>query len=290
MERKLRKRCRKMEEIEKTKEKEEKSEKENETMTENLERLLKEITPNETVFSEADLDLPIDQELETEGVTAADTIQEEIVEEPVTVETIKITSLEQWFERNANNIANINQVKVLIRGVDPKQTLIMSVIIPNGGKDAEGNDRRTLKIFDNAGSIPVLDLTPLAMDIYSNGFRVIYQYNDNIFIKAYSVKTGIVCALCTQLDGKLLPYQSIKVSRKESEFKIPLEFRNVTEEKMNASAQLEDLQLLYKQSSKHLDKFTTNNSVVEWLIDRQKDIFDINHHLQIDDVIMNILK
>jgi hypothetical protein len=59
---------------------------------------------------------------------------------------------------------------------------------------------------------------------------------------------------------------------------------------MNESAQLEDLQLLYKQSAKCLDKFTTNNSVVEWLIDRQKDIFDINHHLQIDDVIMNILK
>jgi hypothetical protein len=279
-----------MEEIEKSKE-EEKSEKENESMTENLERLLKEITPNETVFSEADLDLPVEQDLETEGVSAtSDTIQEEIVEEPVAEQIIKITSLEQWFERNANNIANINQVKVLIRGVDPKQTLIMSVIIPNGGKDADGNDRRTLKVFDNAGSIPVLDLTPLAMDIYSNGFRVIYQYDDNIFIKAYSVKTGIVCALCTQIDGKLLPYQIIKVSRKESEVKIPLEFRNVTEEKMNESAQLEDLQLLYKQSAKCLDKFTTNNSVVEWLIDRQKDIFDINHHLQIDDVIMNILK
>lgn len=283
-----------MEELEKTKEQEKKenSEKENTNMTtENLERLLKEITPEETVFSEADLDLPVEevsetlQSSETEGV-----VEDTVLETPITTETIKITSLEQWFERNANNIPNINQVKVLIRGVDPKQTLIMSVIIPNGGKDAEGNDRRTLKVFDNAGSIPVLDLTPLAMDIYNNGFRVIYQYNDNIFIKAYSVKTGIVCSLCTQLNGKLLPYKIIKISRKESELKITIDVHDVTNEKMEAPAQLEDLQLLYKQSSKFLDKFTTNTSVVDWLIDRQKDIFDINHHLQIDDVIMNILK
>jgi len=53
---------------------------------------------------------------------------------------------------------------------------------------------------------------------------------------------------------------------------------------------LEALQLLYKQSAKSVDEMTTNQSVVDWLLERQDDVTDINHHLQIDNVLIDILK
>jgi hypothetical protein len=136
----------------------------------------------------------------------------------------------------------------------------------------------------------VLDLAPIKMDIYNNGFRVIHQYNDTVFIKAYVVKAGIICTLCVELNGKLIPYNILKLKRKDSELAIPSDVYTVSNEKLQSPAQKENIQLLYKQSIKSLDKFTTTLSVVDWLLDRQKDISDINHHLQIDDVIINTLK
>lgn len=269
----------------------EESEKENSPMTtENLERLLKEITPEETVFSESDLDLPIEEPQTTPQEAAVEVVEDVVSEVVPQMSIVKITSLEKWFEKNSSNINNINQVKVSIRGIDSKQTLIMAVKDPSGGKDAEGNDKRVLKVFDNADTIPVLDVTPLAMDIYNNGFRVIHQFSDTIFIKAYGIKTGLICSLCVEFNGKLIPYNIIKLKRKDLELPIPCDTYTLNNEKMQAQASLETVQLLYKQSAKALAKFTTNQSVVEWLIDRQKDISDINHHLQIDDVIINILK
>jgi hypothetical protein len=278
-----------MEEIEKTKKEE--SERETETMTENLERLLKEITPDETIFSEADLDLPVDQELETEGVTAAEEpVTEAITEQQTQVNKIPITNLESWFTAHANDIDNINNVIVQLRGVDSKKTLILSVKIPNGGVDEHGNERRFLKIFDNADITPVLNLPPVSMDIYNNGFRIVNQYDPTTFIKVYVSKMNIVCTLCTNVNGKLIPNSMIKVKKKETEVEIPTTVTPVNIQKLQETADLETVQLLYKQSVKYLDKFTTNLSVVEWFLERQDGILDINHHLQIDDVIIALLK
>ena len=162
--------------------------------------------------------------------------------------------------------------------------------IPNGGLDEQGNDKRFLKVFDNSDITPVLNLPPVGMDIYNNGFRIVHSYNPTTFIKVYVAKMNIVCTLCTNINGKLIPYNVIKVKKKETHIEIPEPAGSVNIEKLQGPADLESLQLLYKQSLKTLDKFTTNLSVVDWLLERQEGILDINHHLQIDDVIITLLK
>jgi len=256
-------------------------------MNENLSQMVKESAPAEgVVFSENDLDLPIE---ETQPATEEATEVTEAVTEEAQRNVIPITTLASWFEGNTAILDNINQVKVAIRGIDGDKTLIMAVKDDDGDADADGNDKRTLRVFDNADSIPVLNLTPLSMDIYNNGFKIVYQ-QENIFIKTYGVRTGLICTLCTASAGKLIPYAVVRVKKKDDELLIPSIDPTVTDEKLAAAADLESLQLLYKQSAKSIDDLTTNQSVVDWLIERQESVTDINHHLQIDNVLIELLK
>lgn len=252
-------------------------------MNENLSQMVQEATPPDAnLFSEADLDLPVEN---TVPVTPVETIT--IDENPAAV--ITTSTLAEWFEANTQTLGNINQVKVAIRGVDANKTLIMAVKDNDGEVDPEGNDKRTLRVFENADTLPVLNLPPISMDVYNNGFRIVYQQG-NIFIKTYGVRTGLICTLCTQVDGKLIPYSVVRVKKKDSELEIPSETPELTAEKLASAADLEALQLLYKQSAKSIDQLSTVQSVVDWLIERQDSVTDINHHLQIDNVLIDMTK
>ena len=251
-------------------------------MNENLTQLVKDSQDTGVLFSETDLDLP-----EEDLLTSEEEITE-VVEEPQT-NSILIEMLSTWFETNSTIFDNINQVKAEIRGIDCDRTLIITVKNEEGLLDENGHEERTLRVFDNADTIPVLDLPPLSMDIYNNGFKIVYQYGD-IFIKTYGIRTGLICVLCTSVDGKLIPYNIIRVKKKDTELDIDPTIPTITPEQLSASADLESLQLLYKQSAKSVDDLTTNQSVIDWLLERQESVTDINHHLQIDNVLIDILK
>jgi hypothetical protein len=259
-----------------------KEEGENKEMNENLSDMVRSETPTDSgmVFSETDLDLPKEEEVEAVQV---------VEEETPTANVIGISTLADWFEANTQQLDNINQVKVAIRGVDADKTLIMAVKNGDGEVDADGNDKRTLRVFDNADTIPVLNLTPIKMDVYNNGFQIIYQQGD-VFIKTYGVRTGLICTLCTAVNGQLIPYAVVRVKKKDEELSIPTEIPTVSPEKLAAPADLESLQLLYKQSAKATESLSTNQTVVDWLLERQESVTDINHHLQIDNVLISLLK
>jgi hypothetical protein len=258
------------------------------TMNESLSQMVKDAPVDEgVVFSEADLDLPLDIE-EKEAAPTEETT-------PVAEETpsdgiiIGISTMTNWFETHGEFLDNINQVKVAIRGIDANNTLIMAVKDGNGEVDEQGNDKRTLRVFDNADSIIVLDLPPVAMDVYNNGFKIVYQQGD-IFIKTYGVRTGLICTLCTEVGGKLIPYSVLRVKKKDEELIIPDDAPALVTETLAANADLEKLQLLYKQSSKSIEDLSTNQSVIDWLLERQDSVTDINHHLQIDNVLINMIR
>lgn len=248
--------------------------------------MVKESTPDEgMVFSETDLDLPVDEE--TQEAVAEETAPE-VEETPPNASIIPISTLADWFEANSGNVTNINQVKVAIRGVDANKTLIMAVRDGDGEVDEQGNDKRTLRVFDNADSVPVLNLPPLSMDVYNNGFRIVYQQGD-IFIKTYGVRTGLICTLCTSVGGKLVPYSVVRVKKKDEELVIPNDHPTITAQQLLANADLEKLQLLYKQAAKSVEDLSTVQSVIDWMIERQDSVTDINHHLQIDNVLIDML-
>lgn len=252
-------------------------------MNENLSDMVQTETDDPVVFSESDLDLPETKADETEAAAPA-------VDETPEVEAIAIAILAPWFEENSANFDNINQVKVSIRGVDPNSNLIMAIKDGSGEQDETGEDKRVLKVFDNADTQLILALRGIQMDIYNNGFRAICEYQDNIYIKCYGIRTGLIAVFCNNIDGVLIPYNVSKVKRTDDAIPVVRKIAAEVEVKLVEQANIEDLQLRYKQSSKAVDDITTNKDAVEWLLSRQDEIYDINHHLQIDNVIIETLE
>ena len=248
----------------------------NEQQTGNLSEMIRE---NQVpVFEESSLDLPSE--------APAEAAVEAVSEEPQ-AETIPIAPLNTWFESNSGAFTNVNEVKAVIRGVDPNKTLIMAIL--DGQGEVAGEPSRELQLFKNADVQPVLGIPASDMQIYNNGFRLIYPYEDGIAIKCYGVRTGLICVFCNTIGEAMLPYQVVKIKKKDEAIEVPRKSIEEMNEKLAQPADLEALQLLYKQSSKAVEDMTTNQTAVDWLIDRQSEVTDINHHLQIDNVIINIL-
>lgn len=219
---------------------------------------------------------------------------EEVVEreEPKDNDTINITSLLNWFENNESTFENIKPVKVKIQDGDPNN-LILSVQNLEGRKN---DDKKTMRIilgFENAHKIPFLNLQAIVMNIFkNNNFRVLYPTNiEDIFVKCYSVNSGLIAIFCSHYGDLLIPYVIKRIKRKDQNIEIITnENKDNLDTILSQTADLEAIQLLYKQSAKVVDKLSDNKSVIEWLLDRQKDILDINHLLQIDNLIIEIMK
>jgi hypothetical protein len=237
------------------------------------------------VFETSNLDLP--DETEAAEAVVEETEAVEAVEETPAVEAIAIAPLNTWFEANSAAFQNVNRVQVEIRGVDSAKTLIMAVL--DGQDEINGNPSRDLQVFKNADIQPVLDLAATDMQIYNNGFRLVSPYADNIVVKSYGVRTGLICVFCNQIAAQAIPYQVVKVKRKDEAVEVVRSDPAAVAIKLTQGADLEALQLLYKQSSKAVEEMTTNQTAVDWLLARQSEVTDINHHLQIDNVIINIL-
>ena len=253
-------------------------------MNENLSELVQQEQEEPMVFSETDLDLPEDT------LTQATPEEEEAPVEEPQAEAIGITTLGEWFEPNLPNFDNINQVKVSIRGVDPEATLIMAIKDGSGEVDDAGEYKRVLRTFDNANIQPILNLKGVDMQVYNNGFRAICEYVDNIYIKCYGVRNGMIAVFCNNINGILVPYNVTKVKKNDDSVLVVRRNAAEMEVKLAEQANLEDLQLRYKQSSKAVENISTNMTAVQWLLNRQETIYDINHHLQIDNVIIETLE
>jgi len=244
-------------------------------MTENL----NEMVEDNQAFSPKDLVLPE----EAEGETSA-----EVVEEASGVPTISIASLSEWFEANNEAFDNINEVKVAIRGINPSKTLIMAVKDGSADVDDEGNEIRSLRTFENADLFPVLNIPACKMDVYNKGFQIQYDYNEDTSIKCYGIKQGLIVVFCSKVGDQLIPYNVSRLTRKDTELEYVAYEGTDLQEKLAETANLEDLEIRYKQSNKAED-LTTNQTAVNWLLTRQSGIMDINHLLQIDNAIIGIL-
>jgi uncharacterized protein YigA (DUF484 family) len=245
-------------------------------MTENL----NEMVEDSQAFSPEDLVLPE----ASEGEATA-----EVVEEASGVPTISIASLSEWFEANNEAFDNINEVKVAIRGIDSAKTLIMAVKDGSADdKDEEGNEKRSLRTFENADLFPVLNIPACKMDVYNKGFQIQYDYNEDTSIKCYGIKQGLIVVFCSKVGDQLIPYNVSRLTRKDTELEYVAYEGTDLQEKLAETTNLEDLEIRYKQSSKAED-LTTNQTAVNWLLTRQSGIMDINHLLQIDNAIIGIL-
>lgn len=243
-------------------------------MSENLAQMVKEGTPQEAVFSENDLDIPLEDQIAPE-----DEVQS-------TASAIEITTLVDWFDSNVENFPNIKKPNVSLQGVDPSKQLIITLLI--GTRD-DGQEERKLMVFDNADQTPVLNIPAMDMQIYNNGFRIIYELGPGIFIKSYGIRTGLVSVFCHDIDDMLIPYAVSRSKKKDTEIEIQTADSDIVRHHLSNPLDFEALQLRYKQSAK-AEGLTNNLDAIKWLLERQSDIADVNHHLQIDNVIIDTLR
>lgn len=245
-------------------------------MNENLSEMLKSKTSEPVVFSENDLDLNVEEE--TEELEVAEE------EKPITYAPIKITTLSQWIDPQVEKFPNIKKPKVDIRGVDPTEQLILTI---KDKTEEDGSEKRKVVVFSNANEIPVLNMNAVDMQVYNNGFRIIYDLGAGIFVKSYGIKTGIISTFCHDINDQFIPYAIVKSKKSDKELEIPIADSKLAEENLKKRIDIEAFQLRYKQAAKI--EFKTNQEAISWLLERQGGVEDINHHLQIDTVIIDTL-
>lgn len=238
---------------------------------ENLSQMVKNGPIEEpVVFSDSSLDIPEE--------TTEETSREDET-------TIEITRLSDWFSENVDNFPNIRKPTIAIPGVDSNEQLLVTVPVQT---DDPTITKRKIVIFDDAHLLPVLDKPAMDMQIYNNGFRIVYNLGNGIFVKSYGVRTGMISVFCNDIDDKLIPYGIIRAKKRDENIEIIRHDSDIVRQKLNEALDVEALQLRYKQSSK-AEGLRTNFDAINWLLERQATIEDINHHLQIDNVIIDTL-
>ena len=263
-------------------------------MNENLTDMVNQETDEAPLsFPEDQLDIPVEEP----AAEAAPEGDEGVTEEPAAEEaettnqaapTIAVTDLGSWFEANHESFPEVKQVRLQVTGVEPSEDLVLTV--PHeSGEILEGDipKRRLMKI-DDANILPVLNLPGVDMNVYNNGFRIISQFSDDMFLKCYGVKTGLIVVFCQRVDDQLLPYAKVKVGKKATD----LEFVAAPDNLLDKGREILDkeaLVLLYGQASGDVEELNTNLDAVKLLSEKQGSIRDINHHVQIDNALIDIL-
>lgn len=226
---------------------------------------------------------PEEVELQTE-----DPSNEIIKDVDVSDTAIPIVTLGAWFQNYHETFTNLHQLRLSSRGVVSEEYLVLAVDDPDGAEIEPGVRKRSLTLYNDAMTQPVLDLPPSDMKVYNNGFRIIYPISEDIYIKMYGVKTGLIAAFCYGLNGGLLPYDKVVAKKKTDSIEIPPGNIESYRQQLTQPIDLETLHLLYHQSIK-ADDFETKGTAINWLLARQDSITDINHHLEIDKVVMTLL-
>lgn len=196
------------------------------------------------------------------------------------------TDFSSWFNKHCIKFSDVRIVKASISGVDSLDNIIITV--PTIEKDSSGDIKRKIKIFENAKQMRVLDADPISFHVYNNGYMIVYRISDYIVTKGYGVKTGMFLTVCAQYKELFIPFKMLKLTKKDLIVKIPI-ISSLDEDKLNAPVDIESLQILYSQVIKYSNQIKTKKDMLSWFAKKQIEVEDVNHHLQIDEVILKTL-
>ena len=250
-------------------------------MQENLQEMIKSLNVNAEVINSTIVD-------EIKDPTECKVDPTDVKPEENSANEIKLISFYDWFQANEKSVedmGNIHRVQSIVANIDSKDSMIFKI------KKGKTEDKELVSFY-NPSLRPILNLPPVYVKIFKNDtFEVLHVYNDEIFIKSYGVKTGLIIVYCANVDGKIVPFERTKV--KKNATTIPLkDYSNVVKEikdRLAEAVDVESIQLLYKQAIKSKDEFTTKESALDWFIKRQIEVIDINHLLKIDSVLINVI-
>jgi hypothetical protein len=209
---------------------------------------------------------------------------EEVPDKEEVSEDINITNFYDWFEVYALQITNVAHVKTQVANINEKDSMIL--------KTPKTTDPEIMELisFYKPSIRPILNLPPVQVKIFKNDtFEVLHAFNQNIFIKSYGVKTGLIVVFCVNVDGKIIPFEKCKVKKNVTSVRLSDYSDKIALIKSSLQEQVdsEAIMLLYKQAS-DVD-FTTKESALDWFLKRQSEVIDINHLLKIDNVLINVI-
>lgn len=225
-------------------------------------------------------------DVQMDNLKEADNSNEEITEQLSTnIAEIGLTNFYDWYEAFSAQITGISQIKTQVSSIDSKDSIIFK--IPKAGSDI-----MELVSFYKPTSRPILNLPPVYIKIFKNDtFEVLHQFNDEIFIKSYGVKAGLILVYCANVSGKIVPYEKVKIKKNVTSIKL-INNVGISKEIENKLAEMVDteaIQLLYKQAIKVSNEFSTKESTVDWFLKKQQEVVDINHLIKIDNVLIHVI-
>lgn len=247
----------------------------------------------QSVFDEFIPESPDDIErLDLEETNLPDTAEcilpeEEIVRVEKTEHIFNVTTFADWFSRYSNMVSSVRGVQILINGVDPTESIV--VTIPNDqGKRFQNYDKRHLRLIENANIIPVVDTQPIDMFVYNNGYQILYSIGDGTYLKGYSVRKKFIVNICKDVLDYMIPIGQYIVKRGITECKFAsYDLHDVIEQRIRDNLlDMDKLHILYHQSQKF--EFSNFNELLKCLTTRQGGIKDVQHQLEIDNAIQKL--
>lgn len=198
---------------------------------------------------------------------------------------IGITNFYDWYETFSTDLYGIAQVKAEVSNINSKDSIIFKI-------PKVGSDMMELISFYKPSTRPILNLPPVRLKIFKNDtFEALHIYNEQIFIKSYGVKAGLIVVYCINIDGKIIPFQKVKIKKNVTSLKVEYNetILNEIKNRLSDEVDIEAIQLLYRQAIKAKDEFTTKESTVDWFLKKQQEVVDINHLIKIDNVLIHVI-
>jgi hypothetical protein len=221
-------------------------------------------------------------ELDIEQATV--NIEKEVDEElGFDITTIPLAT---WFAANSQLFQNIRPVGVQVRDVPENKYIIFAVDNHKRDLNEEGRVIKSLRLFPDANIFPVINLPGVSMNVFKNGFITIHDHGNGRYLKCYGVKTGLVTFYCVSIDGELVPYSKTKIKKTDAGLDMVEPDNDQIVANLNAALDSEALQIQYSQIQKVISDITTKSEAIKWMSAKTQDVADINHLMQIDDVLM----
>lgn len=198
-----------------------------------------------------------------------------------------VITFADWFSRYSDRVSSVRGVQILINGVDPKESIVVTV--PNDqGKRYQDHDKRHLKLIENANIIPVIDAEPIDMFVYNNGYQILYSIGGDTYLKGYSVRKKFIINICKDVLDYMIPVGQYVVNRGQTECKFSsYDLHDIIEQRINDNMlDMDKLYILYHQSQKF--DFSNFNELLRCLSTRQGGIKDVHHQLEIDHAIQKL--
>lgn len=220
----------------------------------------------------------------TEISPAAECVSEDLdetLELEKTEHNFNVINFANWFSRYSTSVSSVGPVRLNMSGVDPHESIV--VTIPNDqGKRYQGNDKRHLKLIENASIIPVIDAEPIDMFVYNNGYQILYSIGGDTYLKGYSVRKKFIVNICKDVLDFMIPIGNFIIKRGDTTCKFySYDLHDIIEERiLTNQLDLEKLSILYHQSQKF--DFNDFQGLLKCLEERQGGIKDVGHQLEID--------